>query len=349
MFVTGAAASAQPPRYAATVLSDLGWPGGYDNFPTGLNNAGVVVGASATPDGRQRAYRWQDGVISELDTPSPTDWSYARDINTRGDIVGTVADYIGGNTRAVVWHNGAFAALPDDGATLSGANQINDAGQIVGWVCSFGVFRGAMWDDGGIHYLDPLPGDVGTITAAINNNGAIGGASIGLDGVTRPVVWVDGAPIELPTLVGFTGQTVRFLNDADDAIGDGHSYPYSATGVHWRDGSGTDLGRLHPGDDSIGPLALNNLGQVIGTSGTPTTIDPFFWQDGVMYDLNSLMAPGEMHFVLNPNAINDLGWIAATAYGPEGQVGVLLRPVPSPACAWVVLLLGVGTGRRRRA
>ena len=80
---------------------------------------------------------------------------------------------------------------------------------------------------------------------------------------------------------------------------------------------------------------VNNLSQVVGNSysfGVRRGTVAFLWDQGVMYDLNTLLdATGVGWHVDTARGINDLGQIVGTAYHPShGQRGVLLTPTTSP-------------------
>ncbi|MBO1329978.1 S8 family serine peptidase [Streptomyces sp. VRA16 Mangrove soil] len=94
--------------------------------PLALNNDGVVVGHS-TKDGKRRAVRWSaDGTITDLGTlPGMAD-SYARAVNSAGEIVGS-----SGDDAFVLKPGGTMTRLPDFGFDAH-ALDVNDAGWIVG-------------------------------------------------------------------------------------------------------------------------------------------------------------------------------------------------------------------------
>ena len=81
----------------STGMQDLGTlPGDVMSIAYGINQAGQIVGQSIAADGTSRAFLWQNGVMTDLNTliPSGSTLSllYANDINDHGEIVGQAYD-----------------------------------------------------------------------------------------------------------------------------------------------------------------------------------------------------------------------------------------------------------------
>ncbi|MGA8620713.1 MAG: hypothetical protein WB660_19580 [Candidatus Sulfotelmatobacter sp.] len=75
-----------------------------------------------------------------------------------------------------------------------------------------------------------------------------------------------------------------------------------------------DLGTL-PGDILSIAYAINDQGQIVGQSiAANGNSRAFIWQNGVMTDLNTLIAPGSSLSLLYANDINDQGEIVGQAY-----------------------------------
>jgi probable HAF family extracellular repeat protein len=123
-------------------VRDLGaLPGGQFSEAVSINASGVAVGFSTLAEtesgvkldfGDRHAVVFHDGVLTDLtpDLPFNND-AFATGINVHGLIVGARAG------RAFVWQNGVGTDLntlipANAGITLTSANGINDAGQIVG-------------------------------------------------------------------------------------------------------------------------------------------------------------------------------------------------------------------------
>ena len=98
--VTGAAAIPDGTHFHAFLwtkqagkMRDLGTlPGDVDSAGTAINDRGQVVGGSTDPDGNVRAYVWQDGVMSDLNSlvvsGSQLHLLLAFGINSSGEIAG---------------------------------------------------------------------------------------------------------------------------------------------------------------------------------------------------------------------------------------------------------------------
>ena len=83
-----------------TGMQDLGTlPGDVASVAIGINDAGIVVGLSFDPAFKQRAFVWQNGVMSDLNTlipaSSPLVVNHACGINARGEITGNAVTSTG--------------------------------------------------------------------------------------------------------------------------------------------------------------------------------------------------------------------------------------------------------------
>jgi len=326
--------AAQHTRYKLIDLGTLGGPasviaptpnGGPENPGRALTTNGVVVGVSdtSTPDPScildcffNHAFRWQDGVLTDLGTLQGADihsFAFASWINDHGWVAGfsTIGgiDALSGfpATHAVLWRNGQIVDLGTLGEDFSQANALNNHGQAVGFSLNglpdpFPIFgnptqnRAFLWQNGMMQDLGTLCESAGVCgldanAFAINESGQVAGISststtpndtTGIPTV-RPFLWDRGRMIDLGTLGGT-------LSAVD------------------------------------GPaIVLNNRGQVAGTSTLAGDVNPatggliyhpFLWERGVMKDLGTL--GGDTGFV---TWITNAGAVVGTAdlAGPSGS------------------------------
>lgn len=162
-----------------------------------INDAGQIVGYGFRNGSGQFAFVIDRGVMTVLRTLGGAQ-AVARSINRFGQISGG-AEAADGRYHAVTWTNGDINDLGSGSNTLNIANGINDFGETAG--LSGGVSAGAtvsipmFWDAAGTPFVLPMFGTAGS-AFAINNIRQIAGTTGG-----SAVVWQDGAPVDLETLI----------------------------------------------------------------------------------------------------------------------------------------------------
>jgi uncharacterized membrane protein len=150
-------AAQQHPRFKLIDLGTLGGPHSYgsvngDGFQL-LNNSGVVASYAdlAAPDPNAgffcyaldcfqiHAFRWKDGVMTDLGALPVNNDSAAGSINARGWITGqsqsAIIDPVLGipEFRAVLWKQNHITDLGTLGGTESLGIYVNDSGQVIGF------------------------------------------------------------------------------------------------------------------------------------------------------------------------------------------------------------------------
>ena len=158
-------------------LADLG----LGCSPSDVNSSGVIVGSVRVDRegfGASVPVIWPTPTSAPVELPT-VEGGYAVAINSNGDIVGTEFQPVGSYGVPILWTNGERIVLPDLGEGAF-ANDINEAGVIVGSVIVKGNYRAARWVDRQLELL-PLPdfqtedGVVWSLADSINSSGVITG------------------------------------------------------------------------------------------------------------------------------------------------------------------------------
>lgn len=194
-------------------------------------------------------------------------------------------------TIGTVWINSASAApiyeitplnLPQENFTYIYPTDINDQGQVVGWVEGAFVARGFSWMEGQYALLPPLPGSSYSYARAVNNLGQIIGSTQNQNGIPKAAFWSSQTAVaqELETSGGNSANAYATdINDDSQITGyyttSGSGNVNAWEGVRWiRD----DRGRFSP-DDLPQPVlppigvytagyGINNTGQIVGSGPT---------------------------------------------------------------------------------
>ena len=139
--------------------------------------------------------------------------------------------------------------------------------------------------------MAPLPVDLGGNSAArgVNNHGDIVGYACTDDFVCEAFLYRAGA-LDLLGTLGGTSVAVR-INDDSQVVGTSWlSDQFTTRAFIHENGAMRDLGTLG-GARSEG-IDINNRGEIVGRAqDTAGAFRAFLWRDGIMIDLNSLIAP----------------------------------------------------------
>jgi probable HAF family extracellular repeat protein len=315
--------AAQQPRYRLVDIGTLGGPhshGEINGADVLLNNSGIVASwaDTALPDPNSpgcgdcflgHAFRWKDGVISDLGALPGINFSAAGSINSRGWATGqsqtSTIDPVAGipEFRAVLWTRRHIVDLGTLGSgTESLGVFVNDAGQVIGFST-----------------INTEPDPVGFLGFP-----------------THTFIWQNGHKLDIGTLGGDDSFTDSSCSHPPEGTVVGQSSTSttlnSDTGLPtfdpflWDHGKMTDLGTL--GGTFGFAHCTNSRRQVIGASslaGTPiacsdghlTSCHAFLWEDGQMRDLGTLGGPNS-----EAQWINEAGLIAGSADFPRPQPAV---------------------------
>src|SRR3954452_6886163 len=223
------------------------------------------------------------------------------------------------------------------------ATGINDAGQVVG---TLDVGSSA---EHAFVYTNGQMTDLGAFEASgINNTGQIVGSRAVGSSPPHAVLYSNGQVKDLGALPGYSQSDGRGITNAGQAVGSSsggftHAFLYSNDQM-------MDLGTL--GGTTSYAFAINDAGQVVGSSDVPTGLPPYYssshaflYTNGYMMDLNSLIDPGLGITLGSAVAINAERQIVANSDLSGGR-SYMLTPtsnVPEPS-TWALLAIGSTAG-----
>ncbi len=163
--------SIAPPALAIQYsVIDLGILGGDTGYACDFNDSGQVVGYSRSGSlPNNRAFFWENGVMSDLGVLERCNESLAKGINNLGQAVG----HSKFPAEAFLWENGVMAGLGTLGGNHSDANSINDTTKVVGSAdLANGETRAFIWENNVMSDLGTLEGS-SSRAMDINNSGQI--------------------------------------------------------------------------------------------------------------------------------------------------------------------------------
>ena len=333
------------PLYTAVFLPDV------DFAPTGMNNAGHIVGFAGAGTGAIHAVLYANGMLSDLGSLGGRD-SYAQAINDAGAITGSTL-LASGEQHAFLYRDGSVTDL---GAGTAGYG-INAHGAVVGSKLTADGVTGFVYSDGTLTELgNPGTGTNG-MAVGINDHGTIAGdAATGPDASTsprHPFLYHDGTLHDLGALGGHAVTGVVAINNAGQVAGySGEPDAYTHAFLYER-GVMRDLGGV--GDGALEIHDLNIHGTLVGTAfNEDDGLIPFMSLGDALVDLNTLLDPALGWRIFSAYANNDLGQIVA--YGCRDAMCGLVRldlasAVPEPGAALMLLpgLLILAGARRRQS
>lgn len=300
-------------------ILDLGTLGGPSAYSGTVNDLGQVVGASdVTADGSiTHAFRWsaETGMVDL--TPAVKQNSTAADINSHGQVAGTLIGTSGVATQAFLWTPQTHARGIGVLDTYSWATGMNDAGAIAGYGGAdspSGVLGFLRTPAGGIRNVGTLPEEF-TLAADVNNLGHVVGATPfpaePAPGYVHAFLWTpQTGPIDLGT-GSATESSATAVNDHDMVVGRVRDFHIFDHGFVWTRDMG--LVEFAPGHPETGTFVggLNNQNQVVGGYDDWA----FLWtQSHGLVDLNTRVVGAPPGFRLTAGyAISDHGMIVANA------------------------------------
>jgi uncharacterized membrane protein len=194
-------------------------PGAKSTFTTGINNAGVMVGTYEDSAGTYHGYILKDGQVTTLDVPHSTTTTVGN-IKPNGatEIVGGYQNSRG-RELGFLYKDGHYSDIRGPkGATASGANAINDNGDIVGsYKASNGVTQGYLLTKHGYTSFNVFMSQINAATG-INDKGKLVYWSVsGISGDTTSYLYdiktQQSTEIDVP---GATDSLAQDINNEGD-------------------------------------------------------------------------------------------------------------------------------------
>jgi probable HAF family extracellular repeat protein len=238
-------------------MTDLGFAA---DFIYSVNNSGQLYG---TRNGGV-VFSYSSGVLTDIGAFGFDGYPNLGQINNSGRIAYT--DDVSGNSHAFLYSAGVRTDLGTLGGSWSRASGINNSGQIVGTsITADGQTHAFLYSGGVMTDIGPS----GLTTPRINNNGQV---VLTFAGSTQIDAWQ------------YSGGSRTYLGAYNWAVSDVTGFNSSGQAIgHYMEGSGgfllsggviTDLEGGSGGSNF--PLAINDLGQIVGQSSTghPFLYDP---------------------------------------------------------------------------
>ncbi len=308
------------------------------------NVVGYYQSCTIGPD---TAFLWigNEDKFIRLDMPPNTLLTKSRGISPSGQAIVGEFDLAGDglNVIAFLIDGEKFIEIPPAGGSFSQAWAVNNQrpAQIVGTTVDpkSGYKRAFVWQDFEMTLIEPTFGPRSAGRDMAESGAVVGwmGTGIGID--SHVFLWEEGVVTDLGLAPGTFSTSAKAINNVGQIATGGtfdkdHPKGFISGGFLWEDGVWTFVGML-PGYDSMALKGLNDAGEAVGwsraieSSGLPDT--GFIWQEGVMRNLNDLIAPDAGLWIKRAEAINQFGQITGHGIDQKGDiVAFVLTPIDPP-------------------
>ena len=269
-------------------LTILQAPAGTENVVARAINDSCQVTGEYLRNFSIKAFIWDDGVLTGLDSLYSDYMTKGFGINNAGIVAGQ-ANKSDGTHVAVMWDNVNSVVAIDtiENTNYSIAKSINDSNEVAGYFSTSSHGRHAfIYDDvNGMRDIGVLPGQVRSYGYAINNQSQVVG-------------YFAGSP---------DGYHAFLYDDSNEAM--------------------TDLGTLDGAVDSAA-YDISDNGLIVGRSvWADDSARGCLWMDGQITDFNDLLCADSNWTICRAQSISDNGQIVAIGELDGQEYAVLLTPV----------------------
>lgn len=303
-------------------MTSLGFlPGGSNSVATAINQNGDITGYSYVSATNYHAFLYVSNMVDIGTLSGPN--SYAYGINKQLDITG--ASWLATNTRpnnstplCFVWRNSTFIRiLPFSTWSSCDGYGINELGRICGTTHVYspnGRWWGFVWKDDNQNMTNEY-GEMKLLgSLAVKDSGGEYSGAMDINDIGQ--------------VVGWTGIT----NTAFPR----HAFLVTPSNGNWKLPTASaidptnilmqDLGALDAFTNNSQANSINNQSWIVGTSSSASgTNQAFLWYNGVMTNLNHLVASNSDWVLTNATGINEFNEIVGSGFYQGQKRAFMLR------------------------
>jgi len=298
------------PTKSVNPFTTLDFPGANTTTPTKINASGQVVGLIFDSVGSgEHGFLYRDHLFSAIDAPQATTGTAVGGINASGQIVGSYHTATETNGFLFNPSTGSYTPLIDPVARFTFAEDINDAGQIVGSFREANGHEHGFLYSGGTYTTFDVPNSTLTHAFGINNAGQIVGRYTNASGQHGFLLTIAPNP---PPPTGTTADMILRASNSSLSAGQYEIY---------------DIG-----NNSL--LAANQLGQV-GTDWQFVTLGGFFGSDTTDMLLRNGNTGGFEVYDISNNLITNAAFLGTVGlnwqvmgfgnFSSSGETDMILR------------------------
>ena len=118
--------------YSGGTYTTLDYPLSISTYANGINDLGQIVGTYVDASDKH-GFLYSGGAYTTIDAPGNVQFAELYSINDAGQMIGFYQDNIAPYDHSFLYSNGNFTIVNDPAARVTIAQDINNAGQIVGW------------------------------------------------------------------------------------------------------------------------------------------------------------------------------------------------------------------------